>query len=382
MQRQTQAATNLKFGTYITPAPKQALPQRPKIMGPSSRCENEPPDYASVANYALNFFSRDSCNIILFPKSLNRLLPAAHVASVIMEPEEGPLSQMQRKNEPIGPSLLNDSDNVRIAPEGTYSLRRRLRSDFSPLPFQELTKYCLPPGRIVAYLNPIFGQELFKSDPLYFGRLRHRRHVVPGEPLVCCLEALPSRNCGSDARFLPFRMSRRFHKLFYLREKYIHEPGDPVVPFGILGPIEAYQQHARCDRFDRLARRQEIRILLARQCRRQIHILQPAVIGDRHQVQRAIFVLKASSKPKYLARAGNICVSLAISNFLESSRVVGSIVKRGGLDIEAGQNHLGRVISHVSLCDDLLALQVKYRFYRLWRDNMQLIVIKLCNISN
>src|SRR5258707_13870473 len=70
-----------------------------------------------------------------------------------------------------------------------HALRRRLRSDFSPLPFLELTKYGLPPGRIVAYLNPIFEQELFKSDLLYFGRLRYRRHVVPGEPVVCSLEA-------------------------------------------------------------------------------------------------------------------------------------------------------------------------------------------------
>jgi len=102
---------------YITPAPKQALPQRPKIMGPSSRCENEPPDYASVANYALDFFSRDSCNIILFPKSLNRLLlvPAAHVASIMgLRKRRCAVGAEER---PIGSSLLKDSDNVRIAPE-------------------------------------------------------------------------------------------------------------------------------------------------------------------------------------------------------------------------------------------------------------------------
>ena len=157
---------------YITPAPKQALPQRPKTMGPSSRWENEPPDYASVANYALDFFSRESCNIILFPKSLNRLLlvPAAHIASIMRLRKRRCGSRSGRTADRV--VVVEDSDNVRIAPEGTYSLRCRLLGSPFRLPFQELTKQCLAPGRIVVHSNPIFGQELIKSDLFYFGRLR------------------------------------------------------------------------------------------------------------------------------------------------------------------------------------------------------------------
>jgi hypothetical protein len=66
--------------------------------------------------------------------------------------------------------------------------------------------------------------------------------------------------------------------------------------------------------------------------------------------------------------------------FLKSAGIVGFMVK-SRLDVQARKNYSGGVISDIGLRDDLLSLQIIYGFYRSGRNNMQLVVIELCSVS-
>ena len=141
------------------------------------------------------------------------------------------------------------------------------------------------------------------------------------------------RSLGVQACLRPFRMTRRFVEFIELREKSVDEARHPAIALGLLRPIEADEQHAGSKRVDRLAGRQQIGIFVAGQGRRQIQVLQPAIVRDRHQVQPVVLVLDRAQQPKNLAGAANIGVSFAIDDLLNRARIVRPVVK-GGVHVE------------------------------------------------
>jgi hypothetical protein len=97
-------------------------------------------------------------------------------------------------------------------------------------------------------------------------------------------------------------MPRRLAEFIELREEDVHEICHPVIALGILRPIEADEQHAGLNRIDRFPGLEHVGIFVTRKRRRQVQVLQPAIIGDRHQVQPAVVVFDRAQEPR-LARA-------------------------------------------------------------------------------
>ena len=80
-----------------------------------------------------------------------------------------------------------------VTPKG--QMQASLTAEVVPLhPFHEFAKQRLLRCRVTAGSRRPFGQEAIKSDLLHFGCLRQRRHVVPLEPILRGLEALPAGN--------------------------------------------------------------------------------------------------------------------------------------------------------------------------------------------
>src|SRR5262245_28868800 len=97
-------------------------------------------------------------------------------------------------------------------------------------------------------------------------------------------------------------------------------------------------------------------------------------------MQSGMLVLGGARERNHFARAGDVGVRFSVDDLLDRARVVGPVII-GGAYVEAREDDSGRVVADVRLRDDTLALQIEDRFYRGRRDDMERVVVKLCDIS-
>ena len=138
--------------------------------------------------------------------------------------------------------------------------------------------------------------------------------LVLVEPLLGGREALPVRQRRRQRDFLPLRMERRILEGREFREEIIHEQRELSIALGVGRPVIGRQHRRHRDGVDLLLIRDQVRVVLRGQGRRQIVALQRLGVVDRDEMEAV--VLELADRLVRLAADGDHGVDLAGLHFL------------------------------------------------------------------
>jgi hypothetical protein len=103
----------------------------------------------------------------------------------------------------------------------------------------------------------------------------HRTHFLLGDRVT-----RPTRHRGGEIYIVRFRVERRLSQPIEAIEKVIDEPLDSPVSVALLRPIVHRQERRDADSTDRLAYRNQVRIVVVAERRRKVIICEPFVVFD------------------------------------------------------------------------------------------------------